>query len=358
VPRATRPGRLSEEELDTLFASLRDSTGIVAAVSGGPDSIALLDLLASWAAERGQTRILVATVDHGLRPEASEEAALVGRVTRGLGLPHRVLTWSGEKPRTGLQEAAREARYALLTELAREEGASHLVTAHTLDDQAETILMRLSRGSGPTGAVGMRRHVERDGILHVRPLLGWRKAALVAHCRGRGLPFVEDPSNRNPRFARSRWRMLLPQLEGEGLTPERLNAFAERIARAEEALGVKAREALEAARLGPSLYRGAAMAEEPSEIALRVLALALNEAVPSANHLRLNRLEACLEALRGALRQGRPLRRSIAGAVVSADASGNLALAPEPTRHRGRYPMGEVDAAAAPHSLEKGEPHA
>lgn len=353
-----RPGRLSEQDLDRLFACLRDASGIVAAVSGGPDSIALLDLLASWAAARSGVRLLVATVDHGLRPEAAEEAALVGRVARGFGLRHHVLAWTGAKPRTGLQEAAREARYALLAEFARRQGASHLVTAHTLDDQAETVLMRLSRGSGLTGAAGMRPAVERDGVVHARPLLGWRKAALVTHCRARALPFVEDPSNKDPRFARARWRKLLPQLEAEGLTAERLAAFAERLARADEALDRAAGAALARARVGTGTYRAAAFLTEPFEVALRAFALALEEAVPRSERLRLQRLETCLLVLRSALGEGRAVRRTVAGAVVSLDRSGNLALGPEPLRHRGRYPKRAVDAAARPHSLEKGEPHA
>jgi tRNA(Ile)-lysidine synthase len=358
VPRAPRPGRLSEQDLDSLFASLEPATGVVAAVSGGPDSIALVDLLAAWAGLRAGRRVVAATVDHGLRPEAGGEAALAGRVANDLGLAHQVLPWTGEKPRTGLQEAARAARYALLAEFARREGASHLVTAHSLDDQAETILMRLSRGSGLLGAAGMRPLVERHGILHARPLLGWRKAALVAHCRERGLPFVEDPSNRDPRFARARWRRILPQLEAEGLGPERLAAFAERAARADEALEYKARAALEAACLGGDRYGGSAFRDEPFEVALRALALALGEAVPSAERLRLQRVEACLDAIRTALAAGSRLRRTIGGAVISVDRSGNLAVSPEPLRRRGRYPMGEVDAAATPHSLEKGEPGA
>jgi tRNA(Ile)-lysidine synthase len=235
---------------------------------------------------------------------------------------------------------------------------SHLVTAHTLDDQAETVLMRLSRGSGIEGAAGMRALVERDGILHARPLLGWRKAALVAYCEERGLPFVEDPSNVNPRFARTRWRAILPQLEAEGLTPERLAAFAARAADAEDALDRRAQEVLDSARLGPSSYRARPLATEPVAVAVRALALALAEAVPGRDRVRLHRLESCLRALRPAILEARPLRRTLGGTVLSLDPAGNLTLAPEPVRHRGRYPVGEVDAAARPHRLEKGGPGA
>src|SRR5690606_4990568 len=118
-------------------------------------------------------------------------------------------------------EAARDARYRLLIQCAREEGASHLVTAHTLDDQAETVLIRLARGSGLAGLAGMRAERDREGIRHARPLLASPKAALLDLCREQGWPFVEDPSNLDPRFARARWRRIMPLLAEEGLTAER-----------------------------------------------------------------------------------------------------------------------------------------
>ena len=180
---------LSDDGLERLFASLDQASGIVAAVSGGPDSMALMHLLARWRATAERPPVLVATIDHGLRPEAADEAAFVAREAAALGLPHRILAWTGDKPSAGIQEAAREARYRLLVAHAREEGASHLVTAHTLDDQAETVLMRLSRGSGLSGLAGMRPETDRQGIRHARPLLDWPKARLLDLCHGAGLAF-------------------------------------------------------------------------------------------------------------------------------------------------------------------------
>ena len=330
----------ADDGLETLFAPLDRASGILAAVSGGPDSIALMPLLDRWSGAGRGAPVLVATVDHGLRPEAAGEAAFVAREAASLGLAHRTLAWIGAKPRTGIQEAAREARYGLLVQCAREEGASHLVTAHTRDDQAETVLMRLARGSGLTGLSGMRRDRDRDGIRHLRPLLDWPKEALLDLCRAQGWPFVSDPSNRDERFERVRWRRIMPLLAAEGLTAERLVRFSERIRRADEALEAKALQAFEGA--GPVAADGGLslqarpLAEEPFEIALRVLDLDLGRAGLSPDSSRLQRREACAERLRRAVREGAALRLTLAGALVQLDRSGKLAIRPEPARRQGR----------------------
>ncbi|MGO4388108.1 tRNA lysidine(34) synthetase TilS [Microvirga sp. 2YAF29] len=318
---------------------MSDAKGIVAAVSGGPDSIALMHLLARWDIPT-RPPILITTVDHGLRPEAAEEAAFVGREAAALGFSHRIFTWTGEKPQTGLQEAAREARYRLLVQCAKEAGASHLLTAHTQDDQAETIMMRLARGSGLKGLAGMRRERDRDGIIHARPLLDLPKAALLDLCRENGWPFITDPSNANERFARVRWRRLLPLLAEEGLTAARLARLAERAAQADEALEAKARQALAEARPiedEKSLsFNAACLADEPFEIALRVLAQALERIGLPLDNARLARLETGVERLGHALRTGEGLRMTLAGALIDLDRTGRLVLSPEPPRSRGR----------------------
>lgn len=301
--------------------------------------MALMHLLALWSASAARPPVIVATVDHRLRPESAGEAALVAREAASLGWKHRTLCWTGDKPRTGVQEAAREARYRLLVQCAREEGASHLVTAHTLDDQAETILMRMARGSGLAGLAGMRIETDRDGIRHLRPLLGWPKVDLLGLCRAQGWAFVTDPSNEDPRFARVRWRRLMPLLAEEGLTAERLARLAERALLAEEALFIKAREALARSRpvrSGEGLRLEALpLAEEPFEIALRMLAEALGQAGFSLEASRLHRLESCTERLRHAIGEGRALRLTLAGALLQLDGSGMLAIRPEPERRRG-----------------------
>lgn len=329
---------LSDDGLERMFLSLDRASGIVAAVSGGPDSIALMHLLARWATGPGRPPVFVATVDHGLRPEAAEEAAFVAREAAALSLPHRTLPWTGSKPAAGVQEAAREARYRLLVAHARDLGASHLVTAHTLDDQAETVMMRLARGSGLQGLSGMRRETDRQGIRHGRPLLGLPKSLLLDLCRREGWRFVLDPSNANELYARVRWRRLMPLLAEEGLTAGRLARLAERAARADEALDRMAREALE--RAGPVqeggglAFQAGALGREPFEIAVRMLALSL--ARIGLESPRLSRLEACAERLREAVDQGQALRATVAGALVRLDPGGKVTLAREPPRRRGR----------------------
>ena len=343
VTRSSAPADpASAQWLEALFFSLTSARGIVAAVSGGPDSMALMHLLALWRASAARPPVIVATVDHGLRPEAAREAAFVAGEAARLGLPHRTLVWTGPKPKTGLQEAAREARYGLLVGCALEEGATHLVTAHTLDDQAETLLMRMSRGSGLAGLGGMRPERDRDGLRHVRPLLDCPKSTLLALCGREGWPFVEDPSNADERFARVRWRRLMPALAAEGLTAERLAGLARRARQAEEALDAKAAEAL--GRAQPvAEERGlrldaAPLAEEPFEIALRAFVQALDRAGIRPEAGRLQRIEACVDRLRDALAKGEALRATVSGALVRLDARGCLTLAPEPLRRRGRPP--------------------
>src|SRR6187200_2869935 len=156
---------ISASDAKRLFADWRAAPAMVLAVSGGPDSVALMWLAARW--RRGLARgpqLTVVTVDHGLRPEAAREAREVKRLAAELGLAHRTLRWRGAKPNTGLPAAAREARYRLLAQAARAVGASHVLTAHTRDDQAETLLMRLLRGSGLAGLSAMASLSERDGI--------------------------------------------------------------------------------------------------------------------------------------------------------------------------------------------------
>ncbi|MGF9757131.1 tRNA lysidine(34) synthetase TilS [Microvirga sp. 0TCS3.31] len=331
---------LSDDGLERLFIDLNQASGILAAVSGGPDSMALMQGLARWASIGRRPTIYVATVDHGLRPEAADEAAFVAREATLLSLPHTTLLWTGDKPTAGIQEAAREARYRLLVEHARDIGASHLVTAHTLDDQAETVMMRLSRGSGLSGLAGMRRETGRQGIQHVRPLLGISKSHLLDHCRHQGWRFVTDPSNADDRYARVRWRRLMPLLAAEGLTAERLARLAARAAQADEALDIKAREALDRAEplseAGILSFQGQILTGEPFEIALRVLELALMQAGLDLDNSRLHRIEACTERLRQAAGAGEALSLTIAGAHLRLTRSGRVSVGPEPPRRRGR----------------------
>src|SRR3954463_4868349 len=172
---------ISASAAKRLFADWKSAPAIVLAVSGGPDSIALMWLAARWrrTLARGP-RLVAVTVDHGLRAEAAREARDFKRLARSLDLPHRTLRWTGAKPATGLPAAARDARYRLLAQAARATGATHVLTAPTEDDQAETLLMRMSRGSGIAGLAAMARQTQREGVVLARPLLQIPKARLLA----------------------------------------------------------------------------------------------------------------------------------------------------------------------------------
>ncbi|MEL6677288.1 MAG: tRNA lysidine(34) synthetase TilS [Pseudomonadota bacterium] len=205
------------------------------AVSGGGDSLALLMALVDWATPRARA-VHAATVDHGLRPESAAEAAEVAQICAELGVSHRVLTWT-ERPEVGnLQAAAREARYRLLANWARGEGLGVVFVGHTRNDLAETLLMRIARGSGLDGLAAMAPEFVRDGITFVRPLLHASRADLREDLTARGIAWTDDPSNADPRFDRVRARQALEHLAPLGLTVERLAETAERLAAAREAL--------------------------------------------------------------------------------------------------------------------------
>lgn len=203
------------------------------AVSGGPDSLALLFL----ASETHRQRIEVATVDHAFRPESRAEAEMVVALCQRLGVPHVILTASwDEKPRTALQERARAERYRLLNRWAEERGLGAIATAHHLDDQAETFLMRLARGAGIKGLVGMRKVAPVPGgdLPLVRPLLGWRHSELEAVCAAAGVRPARDPSNEDEQFERVRVRRALAA--ADWLDPVAVAASAAHLADAEAAL--------------------------------------------------------------------------------------------------------------------------
>ena len=232
---------ISASEAKRLFADWKTAPALVLAVSGGPDSVALMWLAARWrrALARGPQLIAV-TVDHGLRPEAAREARDVKRLAQSLDLPHRTLRWTGAKPKTGLPAAARAARYRLLAQAARQSRATHILTAHTRDDQAETLLMRLLRGSGIAGLAAMARETERDGLRLARPFLDVSKSQLIATLEKAGIDFADDPTNRDVSFTRPRMREVMPALAAEGGDARSLARLASRLARANAAVEVLA----------------------------------------------------------------------------------------------------------------------
>jgi tRNA(Ile)-lysidine synthase len=264
----------------------------------------------------------------------------VAKLAGKLRLKHHTLAWSGKKPKTGLQQAARAARYRLLVQLAHRLGADAIATAHTRDDQAETVLMRMARGSGLTGLGGMRRTSARDGVALLRPLLDIPKARLIATARKAGVRFVEDPSNLDPRFTRIRLRRLAPLLSAEGLDAARLAQMAKRIARADEALDVTAEAAEVQALLARSTdgrsieLNAAALFAFPAEISLRLLRKTIDR-VGDEGPVELGKLESLFEALTGAYAVGRRLKRTLAGAVVALDRA-RVSIARAPARRARR----------------------
>ena len=269
------------------------------AISGGPDSMALLHLAATALPDRAEA----ATVDHGLRPAAAAEAALVARACAALGVPHRTLTISVANE-ASIQAAARRARYDALTGWCRERSLPSLATAHHADDQAETLLMRLARGAGLSGLSGIRESRDLGGVRLVRPLLGWRRTELAAIVSD--IETVDDPSNTDPRYDRTRARMLLSSA-GEVLDVSRIAASAAHLADANAALDWVVAEAIRSRveRSDDGLIL-ADLEGLPREVLRRILARLIGE---SDSHVdgptletAMTRLEAGLIASVGGLK--------------------------------------------------------
>jgi tRNA(Ile)-lysidine synthase len=347
---------ISAQNAKRLFADWKAAPAIVLAVSGGPDSIALMWLAARWrrALARGP-RLVAVTVDHGLRAEAKGEARDVKRLARALDLPHRTMRWTGAKPKTGLPAAARAARYRLLAQAARASGATHILTAHTRDDQAETLLMRLLRGSGIAGLAAMARQSERDGVVLARPFLHVSKSQLIATLKKAKLGFADDPTNRDPSFTRPRLRTLMPVLAAEGGDTRNLARLASRLARANEAvevlvdgaeryLALRDREALRpelrAAAKDAKIFDAKAFVAMPEEIRLRLLKRAIDR-FGHEGPAELGKVEALLAVVDRAVAEGRRgrlpgptqprLKQTLAGALVSL-IDGRIRVEPAPPR--------------------------
>jgi tRNA(Ile)-lysidine synthase len=340
---------ISASDAKSLFADWRGAPALVLAVSGGPDSVALLWLVARWrrALTRGP-RLLAVTIDHGLRSEAAAEAREVKRLARALEVEHRTMKWSGVKPETGIPAAARTARYRLLAQAARRAGATHVLTAHTSDDQAETLLMRLLRGSGIAGLSAMARESGRDGITLARPLLGVAKSRLIATLAKAGIAHADDPTNRDTMFTRPRLRALMPMLAAEGGDARGLARLAARLARANEAVEVLtdgaerylAARQHAAPRQDGREFGAAAFAVLPEEVRLRLLLRAINR-FGHEGPAELGKVEALLAQLDGCLaaesaKNGpKPsqirLKQTLAGALVSVG-QGRIRIVPAPLR--------------------------
>jgi tRNA(Ile)-lysidine synthase len=312
---------LAAADAKRLFADWKHVSALVLAVSGGPDSTALLWLATRWRDSlKRAPRLVAITVDHGLRRESQSEARAVARLAKSLAVEHRTLRWRGPKPKAGLPAAAREARYRLLAGAAAKIGAAHILTAHTRDDQAETLMMRLARGSGLSGLAAMAREAPRGAVTIVRPLLDVPKAALVATLRKAGIGYADDPTNRDPAFTRTRFRELMPQLIAEGIDARNLARLAQRLARANAALesvvSVMEHSIGRTSTAGLIEIDARAFATLPDEIALRLLGRAVTAAGREGS-AELAKLEVLLAALRVATRRRERIRQTLAGAVIA-----------------------------------------
>lgn len=274
------PDLVSRFRLDLEAVAGADRGRIALAVSGGPDSLALL--LLAHRAFPGEVE--AATVDHGLRAGSKAEAEAVARLCAGIGVPHHILAARVEPSGEGLQSAARAARYAALAEWMDSQGLGRLLTAHHSDDQAETLLMRLNRGSGVAGLAGVRATGPvpgTDGRLRVyRPLLGWRRSELAAVVAAAGVEAALDPGNSDERFDRARIRNRLA--EAPWLDPAALARSAALLAEAEAALDWTA-GAMFAAR-GETGEGGVTLRPNglPPELLRRLVLRCLRQVVPDA----------------------------------------------------------------------------
>ena len=183
-----------------------DEPRLAVAVSGGADSLCLAHLAKEWVSERGG-RITALIVDHGLREESANEALTVASRLEAHDIDCQILKWTGLKPKTAIQQQARNARYRLLTQACEQLGIFHLLVAHHLNDQIETVAMRKERNSGTIGLAGMSSIREMGNVRIIRPLLRYPKAALIDHLKSRNIDWIEDPSNADSRFWRSRFRI-------------------------------------------------------------------------------------------------------------------------------------------------------
>jgi tRNA(Ile)-lysidine synthase len=276
------------------------------AVSGGGDSLALMHLLARWAKSQNAPAPFVLIVDHGLRKTSARDAKRAAGWAKALGLPAHVLTWKGRKPKGDIEAAAREARYGLMGDWARTNGIGALYLGHTRDDQAETFLLRLARGSGLDGLSAMRALAPYplegfESLRLVRPLLNEARDCLRDYLKALKQDWLDDPMNADPRFARVRLRAIRPMLEEAGLSAQRIADAAAHLSRARAALDeMTASVVTRACRLEKdfALVDAAMLAAAPHEIGLRALAGILMSVSGAQYRPRFTRLNFLFDRVR------------------------------------------------------------
>ena len=278
------------------------------AVSGGGDSLALMHLLLKFAKARGLAAPIVLTVDHGLRENSARDAKQVLAWAKQAGLAAHLLTWRGPKPKSGIEAQARQARYRLMGDFLVKNGIATLFVGHNLDDQVETFLLRLARGSGLDGLAGMAGRAPWpvpgfSGLALVRPMLGFGRDQLRAYLSGLDQAWLDDPMNDDAAFDRVKIRKVRAALTGAGLTAGRIAAAASHLARARESLEIMTGAVLQrAARKSPGgiLLDPAALAAAPREVGLRSLASVLMAVGGQAYRPRFESLERLFDQITGA----------------------------------------------------------
>ncbi|WBU60330.1 tRNA lysidine(34) synthetase TilS [Paracoccus albus] len=263
---------IEERVLSSLDRLGGGVAGLGVALSGGGDSVALMHVVARWARERG-LRAAAATVDHGLREGSAAEAEGAAAAAKALGLEHAILRWDGSG-QGNLMDRARRARQRLLSDWARKNGLDAVALGHTQDDQAETLLMRLTRGAGLDGLAAMAARRRADDMLWLRPMLDCGRAELRDWLRQIGAEWTDDPTNENPRFERVRVRRLMTEL---GIDPATLARSAQHLAGARDALNQALLPVLEGAelRMGSVLLDRELVAGLPAEQRRRLILIAV-----------------------------------------------------------------------------------
>lgn len=299
-------------EIKAPEAKALETITIAVAVSGGPDSMALCRLAQEWAVPRG-VKVVGLTVDHRLRDEAAVEAATVSQWLDAIDVPHETLVWQEGATVKQLdrspQAAARDARFDLMTTWCGENNVTCLLTAHHADDQAETFLMRLIRGSGVDGLAAMSGETARGGMRVLRPLLTVTKTDLISTCKRFNQPWVHDPSNDNDSYARTRIRNVMAALESEGLHRDRLLKTVTHMQRAQTAIESAVTDVMElAAKAGTKDESAgltvdvAVLCSAPDEVALRGLARCLKTVSGAPYAPRFDSLERVFRDLKGSLK--------------------------------------------------------
>lgn len=291
---------------------------VAVGVSGGSDSMALVKLLSLLAGQKDGLKIHALIVDHGLRLESSQEAGTVCSHLECLDhVNASILKWEGDKPVSGIQEKARRARYSLMSDYCEKHSIEHLFLAHHMDDQAETFLFRLAKGSGLDGLAGMKSQQQFNNILFCRPLLAFSKNRLIATCDYYGLEYVNDSSNESEIYARVRLRKSMHVLAREGMTVKRLAKTAMRLRRSRVALEVMAckvyQQTIIKENAGCIVFTYSKLVEWPDDIVLRVILKAVGVLRPDADYAP--RMEK-IESLFFDLIDKEPFRKRTLGGLV------------------------------------------